>query len=263
MIRFFFLLLISATFLFGGKPAVFFLFKDAADIRILNKYEQEAGESFLPGTAFQVTEQNFLLSDGITPAWETILDDKTYFLVLSNDTPKLIHDCTVLQDTVQIIQDRLTIDLADGSRQILQKGQLLHRLFQKDSRTYVFAEEYGWCRLSRRAWKKIQRSDTPEEGFPERIQQRILGQIESINQNYRQFSDFFNTKFQKSKPTPQWLTLLEGKTYRIYLNHPHTAGHLKSSIAAIHKDFEQVLFGSGFKCQLSDNQFIISAVPIP
>ncbi len=259
MIRFLFLGLLWYAFAFGGQPAVFYLLKDAAEVRILNKYEQDTRETFLPGTAFQVTEQNYMLSDGITPAWEARLGGKTYFLLPLDEASKLLRNCTILQDTVQLIKDRLTIDLADGSKQVLHKGQILQRLFQKGSRTYVFAEQYGWCRLPRRAWEKVQRASITEYTVPERLQQRILNRFESVNQTYHQFFDFFNIRFQKSEPTPQWLSVPEGESLRIYLNHPGVASHLESSIAVVQKDIEQLLLGSRFICQFVDNQFIISS----
>lgn len=259
MHRFIFLIFVLVSLSFASQKAAFFLLEDPATVRILNKYEQSATEVFLPGTPFRILEKDYRLSDGITPAWKCKLGREFYFLLPIATEPEVLKNCTVLEDTVLLIRDNILLKLSDGSNERLQNGLALERLFQSGFRTYVFAEQYGWCRLTRTSWKTVEHTGVLVADFPEKLHQRIMGRIERANQTYRQFFRFFNQKFHQEQPVPQWLSAKEGTTLSLYLNHPDTTGQLKSSIPVLKEELEQLLFDSNFQCEYDGNRFIFSA----
>jgi len=250
---------ILPALLVAGQKTDYILLSDPASVHILNKYEQQAQTHFLPGTPFQLLEKDYLLSDGITSAYKCYYQNNVYYIMPNSGALEIIKNCTVLEDTVLLVQSNITFQLLDGSRKSLDKGQQLERIFKKGRRTFVFTGIYGWCYLADNSWKRVIKSEPLTTGIPPKLFLRINSRIETINKYYTDFFTFFNQKYKQNQPIPQWQFAREGQTLRLFLNHPQTASHLRKSIPSFLNDLEKLLLGTNLRCVNMENEIIITA----
>ncbi len=242
----------------AGEKADYILLSDPESVLILNKYEQKTNITFPPGAPFRIEDESHLLSDGITSAYKCSFEKKEWFLLPTTKPLSLINNCTVLNDSVRLIRSGIKMRTLDGRTKSIANGSNIIRFFYKASKTYVLSDEFGWVKLPKRSWKRIEKAPAPAAAFPARLRTRILSRMETINNTYQTFFTFFNQKYHKNYKIPRWLYEEKKNSLRLYLNNDETAESLKESFESINSDLQKIVIGSVYQSIRRGNQFLIT-----
>ena len=105
----------------------FAIYSETDELIILNKYEQQLQQELHPGTPLQIMDKDHVLSDGISKTYKCLFENETYFIRHTELEPKILKQCTVLEDTIRIIRSGTKIKYADDSEGTLQNGQVVKR----------------------------------------------------------------------------------------------------------------------------------------
>jgi len=255
----FFLSLILFNALYG-KQADYYLFSAEGSGVILDKYEQRLTDPLLPGTPFRLLQKNILLSDGITKAHKFLFNKNIFYMIPDSPKLNLIRNCTVIEDTVELINEKNQLQKTDGTFLALKKDHAVQRIFRKGNRTYVSSDAYGWSRLPTNSWKFVKKQSVKEdEGLPDNLRIRILGQIQTVNLKYKEFYNHFNKKHKQTAPIPEWEFFMDEKSREYYLKNTVSTIKLIKSNAALKSELDRILAGSRFKCEQTGTQLIISS----
>ena len=224
----------------------------------------------------QILEYNTRLSDDLTAAIKVKFLSKEYYLV-SDDRGNLLENgnvgeivierkCKVLQDTIQIISDKLfhipppysvsSIGLK------LPKGIILLRLFLK-SNVYCLMKpgkipEFYWSHLSPSTeWKKLEHTTQSVIADNTQLDHQIVAVFRKANEKYRLFFQGFNRHFKKDFLAPRWEVQQDDQSISAVLIGMDES-KLKNSIRALINDLSYVILGKTYTISQSGNRITIN-----
>ena len=118
---------------------------------------------------------------------------------------------------------------------------------------------YGWTQLPRSGWEVSYQSNIALVVISENLISRLKIRIDSANQDYENFFNYFNKKYKQEIPIPYWN--LEISDYEIQgtLNDPSMAGYIKNSNRYLMQDIDNMFLGSSFIPLFSDSSFFIKS----
>lgn len=266
----------SATAQAPGDKADFLIVERPAGLLIYNKYQQrlsyqEQGK-ILPYQPMEILEDDIHLSDGYTPCMKVRAGNSAYFIIkdekgnLVNEREigyhSVFNNCTVLQDTAEVLSDRAifmaktpTYQSNSQSQQyFLQKGDRLLRLFSQ--RGFVYAQtiaaerDFGWCNLSEntrnQSWRMVHQTVRQQKGIPPEISQRVESNIQEVNFLLEQLFAYFNRQTGEQKPIPRWKIDASDTRISCSLNDPHYIDAFPESTRYLMNSLENAVLGTPY-----------------
>jgi hypothetical protein len=267
---------------FAQTSADYFLIADPQHYTVYDQYQQPLSAAdmslFAPYAPFQIMERDVVLGDQITHALKFMFRQRTFYL-LKDDEHRFIGEknktdrqsfngCAVLEDTVDVVGNGLSVTTGAGKSFRVAKGERLNRVFRNGQRYYVAAigehTRYGWSSLEpKSAWRKsasrvVAETGNDISGFSETLKQRILNRFSVANESYKACFSHFNTLTRDEKVVPQWRCECSGFRIRCELSGPYSTGdQLLESSQYLAQDIENILVGTGFGVVCKSGEMII------
>lgn len=266
----------SATAQSPGEKADFLIVEHPAGLLIYSKYQQKLSYQeqarILPYQPMQVLQKDTHLSDGYTPCMKVRINNSTYFVINDEEGNfvneggigyhSLFQNCTVLQDTAEVLLNR-TIFISktptyqstnQSQKYFLQKKDRLLRLFSLRGYVYVQTlaaeKDFGWCNLSEntrnQSWQMVRQTTRPQKGIPVEISQRIESDIQEVNFLLEQLFTYFNRETGENKPIPRWNIDATDNRITCSLNDPQYVGTFPESIRYLMNSLENAVLGTPY-----------------
>jgi len=267
---------VSAPAQTAGEKADFLIVERPAGLLIYNKYQQKLSfqqqAKLLPYQPMQVLEENAHLSDGYTPCIKVRMDNRDYFVIKDEEGNfvnegnigyhNLFQNCTVLQDTTEVLSNR-TIFISktptyqstnQSQKYFLQKGDRLLRLFSLRGYDYVMTlaveKDFGWCNLSEntrnQSWRMVRQTARLQKGIPAEISQQIESNIQEVNFLLEQLFTYFNRESGENKPIPRWNIDATDTRITCSLNDPQYLGAFPESTRYLMNSLENAILGTPY-----------------
>lgn len=267
---------VSATAQSAGEKVDFLIVEHPSALLIYNKYQQKLSyqeqAKLLPYHPMQVLEEDTHLNDGYTPCMKVRMDNNTYFLIKDEEGNfvneggigyhSLFQNCTVLQDTAEVLSNR-TIFISktptyqstnQSQKHFLQKGDRLLRLFSLGGYVYVQTlaaeKDFGWCNLSEntrnQSWRMVHQTIRQQKGIPTEISQRIESNIQEVNFLLEQLFTYFNRETAEDKPIPRWKIDASDTRITCSLNDPQYIGAFPESTRYLMNSLENAVLGTPY-----------------
>ncbi len=250
------------AFIILKKPQVYSLF---------NRYEQPLSNDekrlFVFNTPLRIVHKKTLLGDGISPALQGALMDKSFFLLL-DEKGRLVGDekrtycrqfsnCRIIRDTMQVVKKNAvrlyTRYPSQGKMLSIQKGESVVPIFKYKNSYFVYYYKkgkiiYGWYTPTQRAaWKTVTSIEQEDYTLSEELLQKIRRQIEETNKLYDQYFSHFTGTTGLQKSVPQWQVSVLDNSLRCSLSKPYnSSGQLESSSQYLVQSLENIVLGKPF-----------------
>jgi len=267
--------------LISAQNADFLLVENPSELTIYNKYQQSISDQFrdqlVPFTPFQIIEEDELLSDQISHASRVIFNDNIYFILkdeennyISDDKEyfRVFKNCELIGDTIKILRnDRVAIfskpeylNHKNQHTELIQ-NRYCSRIFKFKNLYFLKAAGdsiiYGWTQLPHDGWQVSHEIRASLNVIPEHLVSRLKIRIDSANQDYENFFNHFNKKYNRINQIPYWNLEISDHKIKGILNDPSLSGRLKNSNRYLMQDIDNIFLGSNFITTFSDSMFSI------
>lgn len=265
-----------------------FIVERPSALTIYNKYQQEVsfeeGKIFQPYIPMEIVKRDALLSDNFTHCMIVRIRNNMFYLLKEDEKTlaqidkagfnAFLSRCSVISDTVRILQDeavllskRLTSAILPDS---LTADTLVRRLYLKNGRYYTEelggAETYGWSRFSSRTrgrtWDIFERSKASlSEILSPDLRARIEAHLQDVN---TVLDDLFMTLNQETGQTlaaPQWQMVVEEDQILCRLNESTFADQFVGSAQYIVNDLDALVRREGLSVKYINRHIVISKKP--
>jgi len=271
MIKIAFILFLLFADVFSQKTADFIILAQPRDYTIFNQYEQPITEPekklFMPYSPLQIENANEVLGDQITRALRVTFGGETWFFQEDDggnlpggkgaQNRALYKKCPVLNDTVQIVNDRTVCFWEtfppSGRAGFLEKGERVERVFAYGGYCCVkrigARVHYGWSSFAQKTgWRRVERvAEKRQTGLSNFLSERIVQRFTAANRAYKEYFDHFNTLTQQEKSVPSWRCEIRGNEVYCSLNAPYNAtSELDESTHCLVRDIENMLIGKHY-----------------
>lgn len=265
-----------------NQIADFLIVENPSELSIYNKYQQSISSQIQKQLAlfvpFQIVEEDELLSDQISHASRVIFDDNMYFLIKDeegdyipdkNEYFRIFRNCELLGDTIKVLRKRRVFifskpEYLTRKRQhiYLDENQYCIRIFKYRNLFYLKipgdSTVFGWTQLPRSGWESCHESDIMLVTIPDNLISRLKIRIDSANQDYENFFNYFNKKYDQKNVIPYWNLKISNYEIQGTLNDPSLASKLKYSNSYLMQDIDNIFLGSNFVLTFSDSTFFIN-----
>lgn len=266
-----------------NQTADFLIVENPSELSIYNKYQQSISSQIQKQLAlfapFRIVEEDEVLSDQISHASRVIFDDNIYFLIKDeegdyildkNEYFRIFKNCKLLGDTIKVLRKRRVFIFSKPeyfdrkSKHIyLDENQHCIRIFKYKNLFYVKVPGdsmiYGWTQLPRSGWELCQESAIMLVAIPDNLISRLKIRIDSANQDYENFFNYFNKKYDQENVIPYWNLKISNYEIHGTLNDPSLANKLKNSNRYLMQDIDNIFLGSNFVLTFSDSMFFINS----
>ncbi len=267
----FFTFLISTSSIQAQQYSDFLIIEKPEAFTIFNQYAQPITNMekklFITFSPFQIVNEDEILGDQITTATRFSFHQKTYFLLKddngnyigdnSNIYRKIFKNCKITGDTIQILKDKSVLFsekyVSKRGSIYLESGDILIRLFKYRDSYYLIRtgkkSQYGWSTLSHtNSWKHVKESVKRDLFIlSDSLRNRIISRLQSANEIYIKYFDYFNNMTGQNKTIPRWNWKIEGNTVSCYLKGAYNcAKQLSESTEYLIQDLENILLGKPF-----------------
>lgn len=263
--------------------ADYFLIIDPSHYSISNEYQQplsaDEQRRFLPCSPLRIIEKEVIMGDQISRAlkfsylFETgylLKDEKGGFTGEKNRSNRqILNNCEVLNDTVELVKDRMRITGIQGQNRTCKKGERLLRVFRSSGKYYVLTlgagnALFGWTSLEpKSSWQRSGKSLAMTGGsdtlLPRALQDRLTNRIEQANQSYKAIFSHFNGLTGDEKSIPRWQGASTPGSITFTLSGPwRNTDELTQSTRYLQRDLETMLLGTGFWLASEKGKIIIN-----
>lgn len=259
----------------------YLIVENPSSLTVYNKYQQHLSDEIytelIPFAPFQIISESELLSDQITQGSRVMLDNQILFLVKDdhdryspdkNEYIRLFKKCDIYGDTIKVLKN-LRVSIFEKPEHRYKKNKHIYldpaqeciRVFKYRNLHYLklLADSvvYGWTNLPRNGWEIYHQSDKKNVKLSENLISRLKIRIESANQDYENFFNYFNKKHNLEKSIPYWNLEIDEYEITGMLNNLSLGHDLKNSNRYLMRDIENIFLGSNFKATTSDSIFTI------
>ena len=256
------------------------IIENPAELIILNKYEQEISyrqkRTFLPFTAFEILNEENVLSDNYTLAMAVRFAEKLFYFkkqqngdiqkIESAGYVRYFKNVTVIGDTIQITSpDEFIFHLPgenDNSNITVQKDELLIRIFYFENQFYFYKPEkpslFGWANLSqKKSWQIYTPQKIELHHFPDSFVSELDNKIKKTNHAIAGFFTYFNSNIGTTLPVPFLESEINEKKIVCKLKNSNKEFIFKKSMQKLVEEIKLIKKSNLMDIQLKDNEITI------
>jgi len=258
----------------SSQVSDYWIIENPSVLILYNNYQHrltEKDKSLLPKfSAWRIIDQDLTMSDQFTHSIQTEINQKTYFIQLSDDGGLVnsalagkiqqYRNAKVQGDTVRIIHsDRLT--LRSGDRRLnLMEGMLIQRIFIYDNKTYardLAGNMTGWIEGNGSVhWEKYRPSHS-DDALKMQLFKRVDQIIKSYNNRLDKLFVYLNKRYNENRKPPQWVFDQSSPYLRYMLLPPDYTNQFSGTESYLIRELNDLLYGSNFRLSATDGQIVI------
>ncbi|MBL8029305.1 MAG: hypothetical protein JNL74_22980 [Fibrobacteres bacterium] len=248
------LILFFVTFVFAAGNGDFIIVNDVSKITLLDKFQQRVSggelKQFQGATPFQIIKRDETLGDEITVAHRVMFNNRIFFIVSPPKSTEL-KNCRIINDTINV----------DNNRYL--------RVIENKGETYLVALSTGitggWRKLSSSDWSKESKQPESKE-IKRAVSQsdisRLKDLLQSVNNRYTEYFDFFNGKEGRSISTPSWVfKLTDNNIECVFSGDESLFKALSNSTEILTGQISSLFLGQPYSVSIQDRMIMVKHIP--